>query len=411
MKRTILLLLLVSISIVSGRNLTLDEAINIALENSHDSQQNVINQNKVNSSYKSTLWDIAPDGSVSYNWSHTNSSTSEGAGLTISKSINSTLPDYFNWKTAKHNIEIANINSAKTEKNIAWNVLNSYVDLLLSQKKLDVYAKNYQVQLELLKETNLKKELGHKTLYEYNQVEINALNSQLSVLEAQKNIEKKMKNLLLLLNIEADSLSLQDIDIDIKPEYAFNIEQEKSFGIIMSELNIKHSKLLLNQDKLRFLPDLAVSWNYSTNSVNDEPFEFSNYTDGNTWRLSLSYPLLNFFKQGQSHYRNKENLLSEKISLDQQLDEFKTSYHNLVSDLENLFVQKNINDKILVQSQQNFEIAKTNFNLGIIKSIELEQTKNDLEEAELNNLDIEYQIYLKQQAINHLLSKKIANKW
>ena len=411
MRKVILLIILLSISLISGRTLTLDEAVNIALDNSHESKQDQINQDVVNSRYRSSLWDIAPDGSISYNWRLEGDNTTDGAGFSISKSIDSTLPDYFNWRTAKHNIEIAKINSDKTTKSIAWNVLNSYVDLLLSQKKLEVYTDNYQVQLDILKETNLLKEQGRKSLYEYNQVEINTLNSQLNLIDSQKNINKKIKSLLLLLNIEADTLSLQDIELNIEPEYKFNIEHEKSFAIIISELNIGNSELLLQQDKLRFLPDLSVTWNYGSASNSNEPFDFGNYHDGSSWVMTLSYPLLNFFKQGERHFRTKEDLLSTKLDLDLQIKTFKTDYHNLVSDLENLFITKSINDKILEQATQNFEIAKTNFNLGTIKSIELEQSKTDLREAELNNIDIDYQIYLKQQAINHLLSKMIANKW
>lgn len=411
MKRSLLLLLLVTLSFLSGRELSLDEAVNIALENSYTSKQNQINLNQVNSSYKTSLWDIAPDASVSYNWTKSNGFISKGAGLTISKSITSTLPDFFNWKTAKHNIEIANLNSDLTHKNIAWNVLNSYVDLLLNQKKLEVYKSNFEVQLALLKETELKKNLGKNTIYEYNQVEINTLNSQLSLVEAQKNIAKKIKDFLLLLNIEADTLSLKDIDIEIEANYTYNIEEEKSFSILINELNIQHNKLLLMQDKLRFLPDLSLSWSYNSNSTNNEVLEFDNYLDGTSWRLGISYPLLNFFKQGESHYRNKEALYSQELKLAEEIDELKTEYNNLVADLSNLFLQKGINDRILNQARENFEIAKTNFNLGLIKSIELEQSKTDLREAELNNLDIKYQVYLQEQAINHLLSKKIANKW
>lgn len=411
MRKIVLLLILLSVSFISGRTLTLDEAINIALENSHESKQDKIDQRVVNSSYKSTLWNIAPDGSISYNWNRVNGSSSDGAGLSIGKTIDSTLPDYFNWKTAKHNIEITKLNSDYTTKSIAWNVLNSFVDLLLNQKKLEIYANNYLVQLDILKETNLLKEQGRKTLYEYNQVEINALNSQLVLIDTQKLISQKIGDLLLLLNIEADTLSLQDIDLDIKAEYEFNIEQEKSFAIIISELNITNNELLLQQDKLRFLPSLSASWTYNSNSPVNKPFEFDQYQDGSSWRVSLSYPLLNIFKQGQSHFRNKEALLSAKISLDQQIKTFESNYNTLVSDLDNLFVSKNINDRILAQARQNFEIAKTNFNLGTLRSIELEQSKSDLKQAELNFLNLNYQIYLKQQAINHLLSKKIAGKW
>ncbi len=411
MKRFILLILLISVGLLSGKILSLDEAVNIALDNSQESKLNLIDLNKVQSSYKSTLWDIAPDGSISYNWTRSSGITSEGAGLSISKSIASTLPDYFNWKNAKHNIKMANINSQQTQKDIAWQVLNSYIDLLLSQKKLEIYQENYEVQLKLLNETELKKELGKSTDYEYNQVEINTLNSQLTLLDAQKTIDEKISNFLLILNIEADTLSLEDIDINIAPEYNYDLDKEKSYSILKSQLNIDHNEFLLIQDKLRFLPDLTFSWSYGSSSINNEPFEFDNYQDGSTWRMSLSYPLFNFFKQGQVHYRNKENLYSERINLEHQINQFKTDYNNLLSDLDNLFIRNEINDRILSQAQENFEIAKTNFSLGLIKSIELEQSKTDLREAELNNIDIEYQVFLKQQAINHLLSKKIANKW
>lgn len=412
MKKLNILIILFSLTFLSAKVLTLDEAVNLALENSHESQQLIIEQNKVESNYNTTLWNIAPDGSIQYNVSNgSRSKTSESLGFSVSKNILSTLPDYFNWRTAKNNIEMNNLSNKQTTKSIAWNVLNSYINLLLNQKRLEVYQQNYVVQLDLLEKTKLLKQQGRKTPYEANQVEINTLNSELNLLDAQKSINQKERDLLLLLNIEADSLFLQDIELEIAPEYSFNIENEKSFSILLREMSIEHNKLLLQQDRLRFLPSLNLSWSYGRGSTNNEPFEFSNYTGSSTWGLSLSYPILNQFKQHESHFRTKQNLFSEEINLDKQVKEFKTNYEQLVADLENQMLKKGINDKILEQSQENFEIAKVNYNLGIIKTIELDQSQTELREAELNNLDIGYQIYLKQQAINHLLSKKIAGKW
>lgn len=412
MKKLNILIILFSLTFLSAKVLTLDEAVNLALENSHESQQLIIEQNKVESNYNTTLWNIAPDGSIQYNVSNgSRSKTSESLGFSVSKNILSTLPDYFNWRTAKNNIEMNNLSNKQTTKSIAWNVLNSYINLLLNQKRLEVYQQNYVVQLDLLEKTKLLKQQGRKTPYEANQVEINTLNSELNLLDAQKSINQKERDLLLLLNIEADSLFLQDIELEIAPEYSFNIENEKSFSILLREMSIEHNKLLLQQDRLRFLPSLNLSWSYGRGSTNNEPFEFSNYTGSSTWGLSLSYPILNQFKQHESHFRTKQNLFSEEINLDKQVKEFKANYEQLVADLENQMLKKVINDKILEQSQENFEIAKVNYNLGIIKTIELDQSQTELREAELNNLDIGYQIYLKQQAINHLLSKKIAGKW
>lgn len=411
MKKLNILIILFSLSLLSAEVLTLEKAVNMALANSHESQQLVIDQNKVKSSYRTTLWDIVPDGSVSYNLSRQSGDISRGAGLSVSKNILSTLPDYFNWRTAKHNIEMNKLSNDKATKTIAWNVLNSYTNLLLSQKRLEIYQQNYKVQLDILERTQILKKQGRKTSYETNQVEINALNSQLNLLDAKKSIDQRERDLLLLLNIEADSLFLHDIELDITPAYIFDIENEKSYSILLHEMSIEHNKLLLNQDRMRFLPSLNLSWAYNTRSTNNKPVEFKDYSESTTWGLSLSYPILNQFKQNENYYRIKQNLHSEEINLDKQVKEFKTNYNDLVAELENLLVKKEINDKILEQSQENFEIAKVNYNLGIIKTIELEQSQTELREAELNNLDIEYQVYLKQQAVNHLLSKKIAGKW
>ena len=260
MKKLNILVILFSLTFLSAKVLTLDEAVNLALENSHESQQLIIEQNKVESNYNTTLWNIAPDGSIQYNVSNgSRSKTSESLGFSVSKNILSTLPDYFNWKTAKNNIEMNNLSNKQTTKSIAWNVLNSYINLLLNQKRLEVYQQNYVVQLDLLEKTKLLKQQGRKTPYEANQAEINTLNSELNLLDAQKSINQKERDLLLLLNIEADSLFLQDIELEIAPEYSFNIENEKSFSILLREMSIEHNKLLLQQDRLRFLPSLNLS--------------------------------------------------------------------------------------------------------------------------------------------------------
>ena len=70
MKKLNILVILFSLTFLSAKVLTLDEAVNLALENSHESQQLIIEQNKVESNYNTTLWNIAPDGSIQYNVSN-----------------------------------------------------------------------------------------------------------------------------------------------------------------------------------------------------------------------------------------------------------------------------------------------------------------------------------------------------
>ncbi len=407
MKKLVSLLMLSSSILLSAKVLTLNQAVETAFRNSHDMQVQEVDNEKVNSSYNSVLWDIVPEADVNWSWQKNNQGIGRSAGFTFSKSLTSTLPEYFNWTNAKHNIEINKLQEAQNRKEIAWNVLNTYIDLLLSQKKLSIYNENYSIQKDLLEEAKILKDQGRKSVYDYNQVEINTLNSELDLIQAKKSVSDNIRELKLVLNIEADTLSLADIDIPTDRELDYDIENESSYSLQLKESNISHDKYMLNQEKIRFLPDLSLSYNHSYSSSNG----YDDFDDSYTLGLGISYSLWNFFEHGQEYYRSKLNISSSEIELDRELMKFKKDFRQNQDDLANLRIKKKINDKILAQAKENFEIAKTNFNLGLIKAIELEESKTDLNDAKVSNLELGYQLYLKEEAINYLLSKEIAGKW
>lgn len=412
MKKTLLsIIIFVSLLCLNARVLTLEEAVDIALKNSDTIKKENIKSDNVRSSYNTTLLDIIPDLNVSYGWNHTRNSSSQSSGISISKSIQSTLPDYFNWKSAKHNIAINSIQNESIKKNIAWNILDLYVKLLMNQKQYSLYENSYNQQQRLFNECKLLKKQGLKTNFEYNKVEISTLKAELSLLNAKNSLDKSMRNLCNELNIKSDTLSLVDINTESITDLDFDIEKEKPINIIISEMSLEHSKFLLNQNKIGFFPNLSLSWSYNSSSVKDKPLDVTNYVDSYSYGLSASYSLLTPFKVHESYGRAKKQIRISQIDLGKEIRDIKNNYENILIDLDYLSQQKLINDKLLSQAEKNLEIANNNFKIGIIRSIELEDARNEYNDAEISNIDITYQVYLKKQELNHLLSRKIANRW
>lgn len=410
--KKIVLLFLATTSLLSAKMINLEQSIEIALKNSDAMRIQNINSDITDSQFKSTLWGIVPDASTSFSWSDSDGYEAKSAGFSISKNISSTIPDYFNWRIAQSNILLTSRQNESTIKTIAFNVITNYTTLLINQKKIDISRDNYRIQKRLLQRSELLFSQGRKTIYDLNQVKINALNAKLTLFNMQKLITKNQRDLAYTLGIEMDSIFVEDLNIeplevtdfeDCSPEDALTVQTLK--------IQIEQKKLLLKQDKLRFFPTVELRYSHSNSSLNSKPFEFDNYYDSNSVSLTIGYSLFNFFEHGEVYYRSKANLRIKDIQLDFKLKQIKKDYNNMLFDIKNLILQKEINDEILSQSGENFIIAETNFNLGKIDLLELDKSQKDFNEAKLNNLNIKYEIFLKQQAMDYLLSKKIMGKW
>ena len=65
----------------------------------------------------------------------------------------------------------------------------------------------------------------------------------------------------------------------------------------------------------------------------------------------------------------------------------------------------------LEQSQEQIRIAEERYRLGMIQLLELDKTRTEYIDSNIQYNANRYQIIKKQEELNHMLSQKILGKW
>jgi outer membrane protein TolC len=196
------------------------------------------------------------------------------------------------------------------------------------------------------------------------------------------------------------------------PEYKLVEDFKTNLEITRQQNNIKSTKLSLFEQKLNFLPSfsLGYSYNYDKPTIADYN-DWDDYEDSTTLSLSFSYSLFDLFHKYENHGQQKRNLKIQQIALDRTQKKYQTELENLNSDIATLEKSVKLYEKKITLARKNLEKAEEQFKLGLINLLDLDKSRLDYLNAQLNYNKNYYQLFRKQEERNLLLSQKILGRW
>lgn len=298
---------------------------------------------------------------------------------------------------AKKYSEYSDISVESAKDDITAQVKESFYNVLLSKKLVEVNQQGYDVAQANYENTGALYKQGVASEYDYLRAEVQLANVKPSLIEAKNNLQlakNALKNMLAL-----------DLGTTIDVQGEFEIEKVSPDLISQSDeiLNEKNSlikqlalqKLMLEEnvsiEKAAYLPTLSAFGNYSWQSE-DNTFKFSNYNWANviTVGLQLSFPIFQGFKrsariqQAKIDVENLEvtkskteaglkiSLLQSKLKMDEALDRIQAQ-------------EKSVN-----QAERALEIAQTRYKQGVGTQLEILDTQNSLTQT---RIDYEKAVY------------------
>jgi outer membrane protein len=183
----------------------------------------------------------------------------------------------------------------------------------------------------------------------------------------------------------------------------------------MNEINIlkqelKSDKINLTQNFLEIFPRVSLGYGYSR-QVSGADFDFDSYNTVHSVNLNLSYSIWNYFTNRESGTRARINQQMTELSISDQIEQSKREYDSATQELEYLLRLDELYSERLEQSTEQIRIAEERYRLGMIQLLELDRTRTDYIEADIEYNANRYQIIKNQEAINFLLSKQILGKW
>ena len=318
----------------------------------------------------------------------------------------------------KLNNQVAELDVATSENNIQESIAQVYIQILYAAESVKVNESTLQVSIAQRDHGQELLNAGSIAKSDFAQLEAQVSTDRYQLVTAQATLEDyklQLKQLLELeneMNIYLPALSDENVlaplptkkDVYIR---ALSLRPE----IEASKLNVEASELGIGIAKSSYLPTISLSAGIGTNHTSGSDFTFGEQVK-NGWNnsigLSVSVPIFNNRQTKSAVQKAKLQYETSMLSL---LDEQKTLYKTI----EGFWLDANsaqqryaaANEK-LKSTQISYELISEQFNLGMKNTIELLTEKNNLLQAQQEQLQAKYMAILNMQLLKFYQGDQLA---
>jgi len=401
------------------RTVTVDECIEIALQNHPDYLLSIEDDKKSIAQYKiaRSLQSIIIDGEIRTVEYEKSSSTADSrisipgqdtdiglfAGLAFAYNLYDARKTVIE-NQARTNIDISKIKNFKVKNSITFDVKNAYYGYLLAKNTLSIREeiyKKYQSKADLAKQLF---EQGSRPVLDVSKAEVDLADAQLQ-LEKAKNNERKMKlSLYYSMGLEeTENIDINPVDIEIIPESIcslnnlYQLSEIYSPVIRISKLEKKIARLKADEEAGAHFPkvDLLMGLGYKNTKLYgmenmQDNFNIENWTPAFYTTIKASLPI---YSGGRTSakvdsaltdynklvYKEKLVLIDTK---NQIRDNFKT--------LEELKNQMAISELIIKNTQRHQLLAQRSYENGAGSLLELQDADLSVIKARIGYLESRY---------------------
>lgn len=422
----------------SVKQLTIKEAIDIALKNNFQIKQAQNNLARAKYQEKAAFYDFFPDLNASLSYNQTRGTQFNQFNLTFddqfvenaSGSIRTSVNIFdgfrnINTLRASQNSVISQEEQLERAKeDLIFNVATQYLTILLDKQLLKIAKENLGAQLKQLEQVRAQVEVGSRPVADqYNQESVVAQN-ELAVIQRENTLNNDKLRLVRFLQVDP----MQEYEF-VTPEIVDNVDF-KSYSVsdlvnkaLNTRRDLKAQQASINAAYYSYkasiaghYPSLNFSAGYATNyayieiggvAVPRPSFsdQFWDQNVNNFIGLSLQIPIFNRFaiqnqiEGAKVQYKNAQLQLDNlKLGVIQEVRQAYADYISFRAQLESA-------DKALISARKALETQQERYNIGASTLIELTQANAQFVEASSNRAQALFRVIFQQQLIEYYVGK------
>lgn len=432
-------LILPLVTIAQTERITLEEAINIALENNYQLQLATNNLDLAEFEILNAKADFLPTLSYSQNASIRQGrqfiTASDEFGDFVTRSTGGSLSSsltVFNGFSNISNLRGAQFEKLSREENlqrmreeVIFGTATRFLDYLLSVELLDIAEANLETSQQQLEQIQAQVDVGSRpTVDRLNQESVVA-NNELEVTNRENEVN--FSRLVLIRQLQIDPLGEYEfVSPDIEQELA-SISDYDLIDLVQAALDnrsdlkseensIKAAEYQLKIAKANLLPTLnlnaSVSSDYALAFLDGESRESSSFRDqffdeniNKFVGLSLSIPIFGNLdrratvKQQEVNYKNAQlNFENTRLQVIQEVNQAYNDYASLIKRLDS-------SQKALVAAERAYETEQQRYEVGASTLIELSQANNAYVEAQSNRIQAVYNFVFQEKLLDYYIGR------
>lgn len=424
----------------NGKEWTLQECINYALEKNIQLQQNKISLQESEIDIKDARASLFP--SLSFSTGHNvvnrpyqeQSNTVSGTEIISSDEKTTYNGNYSlnaqwtlwnggqrlnNLKQQKTNRDIARLTVSETENTLQEQITQLFIQILYADESIQINRSTLEVSKATYKRGQELFAEGSLSKADLAQLEAQVSDDQYQLVTAEstwRNYKLQLKQLLELDGSEEFNLVLPELNdeniLKMLPsqtdvyQAAMAIRPE----IQSSRLSIENAKLGISAAKAGYYPTISLSASSSstTNSASTNNWaQQMKYGWNNMIGISLSIPIFN-------NRQNKSNVQKARLQYNTSQLDLINKQKELYSTIEGLWLdalnaqQQYVAAETKVKSSQtSFDMVNEQFNLGMKNTVELLTEKNNLLSAKQQLVQAKYMAILNRTLLNFYAGNNI----
>lgn len=425
---------------LNGKEWTLQECINYALEKNIQLQQNKISLQESEIDIKDARASLFP--SLSFSTGHNvvnrpyqeQSNTVSGTEIISSDEKTTYNGNYSlnaqwtlwnggqrlnNLKQQKTNRDIARLTVSETENTLQEQITQLFIQILYADESIQINRSTLEVSKATYKRGQELFAEGSLSKADLAQLEAQVSDDQYQLVTAEstwRNYKLQLKQLLELDGSEEFNLVLPELNdeniLKMLPsqtdvyQAAMAIRPE----IQSSRLSIENAKLGISAAKAGYYPTISLSASSSstTNSASTNNWaQQMKYGWNNMIGISLSIPIFD-------NRQNKSNVQKARLQYNTSQLDLINKQKELYSTIEGLWLdalnaqQQYVAAETKVKSSQtSFDMVNEQFNLGMKNTVELLTEKNNLLSAKQQLVQAKYMAILNRTLLNFYAGNNI----
>jgi len=418
------------ILITGPLHLDIDQAVSIALSKNLTLKQSKVQATSSKVSFYESLTGYLPQPSIQISYSNTKASiplsqpglppiyTYTNKGYQVYLSLDQSLfdPDRLLsvWEQ-RNQKRYSYYELSEKERDIVLQVKSAYFNALKTRRIIEERKKALERARENLDFVQMRYNLGSASRVDLLNAKVEKGQAELNLEKAKADKEMADRTLLNLLGIEErvplelEEVSMPEPEPEIPPfDSLLEIALRERPLMKGAGTSLSSAKANFWYSTLTFLPRVSFGWYSSYGSEEKFPNSFRELWDNST-RSSGIYLSINFnftsypFYVINSRYNWKSQELSYKLTRLEVIKDIEDAYRNLKTAMDALKQAR----LIKAQAEEALKLAKGQYQLGSISSLELFDAESRFLEAELSWISTFYDYYIAKESLNRAIGLEV----
>ena len=431
-----------SIQAQQKRIITLNEAIQLALENNYQLKQAENNLDLAEYRINSEKADFLPSLSSSANYStqtgqqfvqetlsFTDITSSGGSGrISASFPIFNGFDNILTLRSSEVSKLSSEENLKRAKENIIFETATRFLSVLLNKQQLEDAKESLETSLKLLEQTKAQVEVGSRPSVDLYNQEATVANDEFTITQRENAL--KLARLQLVRSLQIDPLVQYEFAVpNFDPEAAKNsinisqnindlIEQAliNRSDLKSTEFNIESLRYQLQLSKGSLLPSLSasasLSSSYSDQARDPRTGETATFNDqffdqrvNKSIGLSLNLPIFSNWNRMTQIQSAKVNLKNAELGLENTQLQVIQEVTQALNDYGSYASQLKAAEKSLIASEKAFETQQERYNVGASTLIELSQAQTQYFNAQSSRTSALYNLIFQDKLLDYYLGK------